>query len=109
MKNPQILGLVIISVRNYLKSKTNLVWRVFVLSLNAPNNQPTSYHKRLCPPHRHSLLPKLVLLPLEQDEVQVEVVQLRSVRILAAATRLITAAEVSMMTVFWAHYVDNAT
>lgn len=53
--------------------------------------------------------PKLVLLPVEQDEVQVEVVQLRSVRILAAATRLITATEVSMMTLCWAHYFDNAS
>lgn len=40
--------------------------------------------------------------------MQVEVVQLRSVRILAAATRLITATEVSMMTLFWAHDFDNA-
>ncbi|KAJ8794168.1 hypothetical protein J1605_003314 [Eschrichtius robustus] len=38
--------------------------------------------------------PKLALHAVEQDEVQIEVVQLRAVRILAAATRLITATEV---------------
>ena len=41
--------------------------------------------------------------------MQIEVVQLRAVRILAAATRLITATEVSMMALFQVHYFDNAS
>lgn len=38
--------------------------------------------------------------PAEQDEVHVEVVQLRAVRILAAATRLVTATEVRTAALF---------
>jgi hypothetical protein len=49
----------------------------------------------------------LLFYPVEQDEVQIEVVQLRAVRILAAATRLITATEVSVMTLFWVSYSEN--
>ncbi|XP_036713739.1 nuclear pore membrane glycoprotein 210-like [Balaenoptera musculus] len=61
------------------------------------------------PPFR--LVPeKMTLIPtnMMQDEVQIEVVQLRAVRILAAATRLITATEVSMA-LFQVHYFDNAS
>ncbi|XP_055216102.1 nuclear pore membrane glycoprotein 210-like isoform X4 [Gorilla gorilla gorilla] len=52
----------------------------------------TPRHIEVFPPFR--LLPeKMTLIPMNmmQDEVQIEVVQLRAVRILAAATRLITA------------------
>lgn len=41
-----------------------------------------------------------LLLPVGQDEVHVEVVQLRAVRVLAAATRLVTATEVGKGALF---------
>lgn len=48
------------------------------------------------------------LRPAEQDEVHVEVVQLRAVRILAAATRLVTATEVRTVTLFGAPCLGDA-
>lgn len=52
------------------------------------------------PPTAQTPLSPGSLLPVEQDEVHVEVVQLRTVRILAAATRLITATEVGKVALF---------
>lgn len=68
--------------------------------LNALNNKVVII-SILCPLHRHPLLAYACSFPpAEQDEVYIEVVQLRAVRILAAATRLITATEVSKLALF---------